>query len=908
MRTVIITMVFCVVIAPFLYGQGISHYINLTDPEAISRLDLTNRTPLRYKTGFGYPQETDSLDGYHIIAGDTGRGVITHFWMTVPIEAPETAFVKLYIDDTLVRVAKVYDFFRESHGLLRMPLTTPMAGANICDIQMPYTKNFRITIEGVNSFVFYAVAFRRDEASNKVSFDPLTTDIKIQAEQTEAEQSYLENSNPWVGFPSSLEKKEFLLGANDTTVLFQMSGPSLIHSLRLLPESYDQLLLDSLWLDITWDDEPFSSVNVPLGDFFMVPPDTMKIRAFQLRVDKDSGMVSYFPMPFRRSAKIRIINRSRQSITMQAECAYEKKEIDISKYAYFYSTFSETNPTRYHVSHPVLTTNGDGRLVGTSLRIKNNTHIRAFEGDTFMEIDGNPLYKIQYTGTEDYIGGGYYFHFKTYSMPLSGHTQFSQRLYRFHYLDAIDFHRSFDFHWQHGNDNDVREDYRTVAYYYKRYIPFWTSRDTVRSGEEWIISGTGYKPDEKITARLDDENIVEVNANGAGKFLVSTTIPSSWQTGYRKLSINDIAYPTEILVLQKPILYSCSDFQPPVLLFGDTLLIKGRGFVQGEKLTVYLDSIRISYEDTILVKNDYSFEAVVRIPYIADRSYRLAVHGETSGRVVSNTPIILTRRLEYEFEDHVSSAIFSGRALTSEMLTARWHSKWSKQATALLSPYGSGDSVQFILSVPKSDTFDLKLLLSRGKQFGSFDYLLDHTNLGVFTGFVVPEPDWRDMIPSDTLTLGTHYLSAGEHTFTFRCTGKADSAQGYFLGADVLLLKPTTILPLSPGTITDTTTSVSELPKVSLYPYIYPNPVSTKGVVIGMTKDNLSSDSGAVCTIRIIDASGRTMFRSMLPFENFRAEEHIKTETFAAGSYFVIFTYTQGKETREFSRLLTVTK
>lgn len=75
-----------------------------------------------------------------------------------------------------------------------------------------------------------------------------------------------------------------------------------------------------------------------------------------------------------------------------------------------------------------------------------------------------------------------------------------------------------------------------------------------------------------------------------------------------------------------------------------------------------------------------------------------------------------------------------------------------------------------------------------------------------------------------------------------------------------------------------------------------------------MTKDNLSSDSGAVCTLRIIDVSGRTIFRSVLPFENFRAEQHIESDTFAAGSYFVIFTYIHGKETREFSRLLTVTK
>jgi hypothetical protein len=252
---------------------------------------------------------------------------------------------------------------------------------------------------------------------------------------------------------------------------------------------------------------------------------------------------------------------------------------------------------------------------------------------------------------------------------------------------------------------------------------------------------------------------------------------------------------------------------------------------------------------------------------------------------------------------------WEGDILYHENLSYRYYADWSRQGIATYKPDSSGDSVRFRFHVPVSDTFTIRLLLSVGKMFGNYEYFLDDKKLGTYSGYKVLDPDWLETWPSDSIRLGTFPLSSGEHTFTFRYKGKEPLSTDHQLGADALLLSPTSILPLTPGTILDSvTTIVGGMISSTLYPYIYPNPVSTKGVVIGMTRDNLSTDSGAVCSVRIIDASGRTVFRSMLPFENFRAEEHVRSDSFAAGSYFVIFTYTHGKETREFSRLLTVTK
>ncbi|HEY6172108.1 MAG TPA: T9SS type A sorting domain-containing protein, partial [Candidatus Kapabacteria bacterium] len=84
---------------------------------------------------------------------------------------------------------------------------------------------------------------------------------------------------------------------------------------------------------------------------------------------------------------------------------------------------------------------------------------------------------------------------------------------------------------------------------------------------------------------------------------------------------------------------------------------------------------------------------------------------------------------------------------------------------------------------------------------------------------------------------------------------------------------------------------------------------TTKDILVGMTKDNTSSDVNAVCSITLIDARGRKLYvGKATPFIEGRSETVINTDSLAAGSYFVILTYTKGKETREFSRLLTVTK
>ncbi len=62
---------------------------------------------------------------------------------------------------------------------------------------------------------------------------------------------------------------------------------------------------------IWWDDEEFPSVEVPLGAFFCNGfLKRANILALPINVNPSGGFNSYFPMPFRKRAKITIDNRN----------------------------------------------------------------------------------------------------------------------------------------------------------------------------------------------------------------------------------------------------------------------------------------------------------------------------------------------------------------------------------------------------------------------------------------------------------------------------------------------------------------------------------------------------------------------------------------------------------------------
>ncbi len=468
-------------------SSGWNFYQNILEPLALADLDSASVVPLHYVTGHGLPGAKDSL-GANILASDTGGGVISYLWAAVP-EADSTTSVRLWIDGTLVRQGTAGDFFiGDSTGLFVRSFDSVASGALDCDVQLPFRHSFRITYTSPQGNVWYAVGWRRLPVT-AIGSTAAMPDSALLA--CEADAASVADKHSWGTGAGQSDDTAIVLTPKSSTVLYSLSGPAVLTSLLIKP-SVSSSDWDSTWIQIFWNGSDSADVVAPLADFFGQGAGSVQLSSLPMWSDSDRGFGCNFPMPFEYSAKFVLVNEASVPIAITAGLVFHDTSLNWSTTGYFHAHFSESNPTRYGVFHPVLDWNGPGRFVGMNMAIPNNPYPCALEGDAIFNVDSTPSLSFEYTGTEDYFGGGFYFSDGEFSHPFNGCTQKWYSFYRFHILDAVDFKHSIDVEFQHGNNNDVSSDYRTVVYFYAPWPQSWVRCDTVTLGRLFTLYGSAY--------------------------------------------------------------------------------------------------------------------------------------------------------------------------------------------------------------------------------------------------------------------------------------------------------------------------------------------------------------------------------------------------------------------------------
>ena len=227
-----------------------------------------------------------------------------------------------------------------------------------------------------------------------------------------------------------------------------------------------------------WDGETDPSVEVPVSDFFGM--GFGEWRDFQsLPLNMTSGGYNcYWPMPFQRSARITVENRSRVRI----DAFYYNVDIEAHdrlprEALYFHAQFRRTKPTVPGKPVTLLETTGRGQYVGTLLSMQRmrGRGLGYLEGDEIVYVDGERTPSIIGTGTEDYFSSGWYYDTGVYSAPYHGVTIKDDALsrintYRWHIEDPIPFQKSLRFYIEHGGVNDAPNvDYTSVAFWYQTH-------------------------------------------------------------------------------------------------------------------------------------------------------------------------------------------------------------------------------------------------------------------------------------------------------------------------------------------------------------------------------------------------------------------------------------------------------
>ncbi|MCC6125848.1 MAG: DUF2961 domain-containing protein [Pirellulales bacterium] len=245
--------------------------------------------------------------------------------------------------------------------------------------------------------------------------------------------------------------------AGETLILADLEGPGAIahiwFTISHRVKNYSRLLT----LRIYWDGEEHPSVECPIGDFFGIGHGVDRmLNSLPIQVSSlGRGRNCYWPMPFRKSAKITITNES--DIPCRAFFYY----IDWQKHpslpddtAYFHAMYRQEFPCKMGQNYLLADIEGRGHYVGTVQSVVNISDGWYGEGDDFFFIDGETEPRLRGTGTEDYFCDGWGFWPQQgpfYGMPMADCRKAGDltSVYRFHIPDPVTFKKSLRVEIEH---------------------------------------------------------------------------------------------------------------------------------------------------------------------------------------------------------------------------------------------------------------------------------------------------------------------------------------------------------------------------------------------------------------------------------------------------------------------------
>lgn len=273
------------------------------------------------------------------------------------------------------------------------------------------------------------------------------------------------------------------LEAGSSQALVRGDGrPGLITALRCVT---DAEVVDRTLLTIAFDDADEPQVAAPLGDFFGSGPGGNPFRTRLVETARSRGpggmefasMASFWPMPYRRSARVVLTNKS-------GRAAYYRVTIDgrddpaAAEKLTFHARWLQRDDVQTvkgagTLDWPALrASGGPGRFVGLLCNIYNPTPAWWGEGDEKVYVDGEPFPSTFGTGTEDYFGYAWGdpspfmspFHAQTRCDGPG--TKGNTSLLRLQTLDSIPFAESLAFDLELWHWEAVKVQFATLAYAY----------------------------------------------------------------------------------------------------------------------------------------------------------------------------------------------------------------------------------------------------------------------------------------------------------------------------------------------------------------------------------------------------------------------------------------------------------
>ncbi|HLE71280.1 MAG TPA: glycoside hydrolase family 172 protein [Vicinamibacteria bacterium] len=293
----------------------------------------------------------------------------------------------------------------------------------------------------------------------------------------------------------------------ETRTLAEIDGPAVISHIWITIATPAKWHLKEMVLRMYWDGEAQPSVEAPVGDFFGLGlGEYFLYESEVLSVGSQKALNSFFPMPFRRSARITVTNEGATAASaFYFNIDYEKHQSLPEDLGYFHAQYRQGAPTSGWTAewkangedmvddkpnldgkdnYVILEAEGRGHYVGVAHSIQQNQGDWWGEGDEMISVDSEEAPGIIGTGSEDYYLGAWCyggcginpfggtrptFAYARYGNPMNGGDDRGAKwmVYRFHTESPIAFQKDIKVTIEHGHANHRSDNFFTTAYWYQ---------------------------------------------------------------------------------------------------------------------------------------------------------------------------------------------------------------------------------------------------------------------------------------------------------------------------------------------------------------------------------------------------------------------------------------------------------
>ncbi len=234
-------------------------------------------------------------------------------------------------------------------------------------------------------------------------------------------------------------------------VVADLAGPAKITMIHFaMPEAMK--LNRDLLLRIYWDGEASPSVDCPFVDFFC---DAAGVRdeINSVLVNKRRGWNAYFPMPFRKSARVELVYDGRlapgpqlwHEMPAYSYVMYRTLDRVPETAGYFHAYWRQEVVLLGKKEYVALEAKGKGKFIGWNVTVRSpgNDSYPVDENEKFF-VDGQQEPSVEFQGLEDSFGFSWGFPESRSSLPWTGFYPFFKGAcgYRFFTGDAIPFQKS----------------------------------------------------------------------------------------------------------------------------------------------------------------------------------------------------------------------------------------------------------------------------------------------------------------------------------------------------------------------------------------------------------------------------------------------------------------------------------